>query len=382
VWVVAYGLYLHLPRLRNTDFLAGDGVDTILLHVFGIALIAIPLTFLLGVRRAYGRHARVSTLVRQIGTAPTVAQLEQSLRQTLGDSSLRLGVAGDGGFVGADLQPLALDDDPARAVTYLPAEAGAVAVLQHDRALLLDDRELIEAVGAATKLAVHNDQLQDEVRRHLEELRASRARVVHAADAARREVERNIHDGTQQKLLSLLMGLRLTEIQLGEQADPQLRAQLAEMADQLNGAIDELRDLARGVHPAILMEEGLAAGLVSLAERAPIPVVLETLPQQRLPSEVEVAAYYVVSEAIANATKHGRATEVRVRANIGDGVLDLEVGDDGVGGAQVDGGSGLRGLADRVETVGGRLEVDSPPGGGTTLRAVLPAPVQSELERR
>jgi signal transduction histidine kinase len=382
VWAFAYGLYLHLPRVRNTDFLAGDNVDTILLHIFGIALVAIPVTFLLGIRRAHGRLARVSTLVREIGTTPTVAQIEQSLRQTLGDSSLRLGVVRDGDFVDADLQPLDLPpaDDPARAVTYLPNEAEAVAVLCHDRALLFDDRELIEAVGSATKLAVHNDQLQDEVRMHLEELRASRSRVVQAADAARREVERNIHDGTQQKLLSLLVGLRLTEIRLGDDADPQLRASLAEMADQLNGAIDELRDLARGVHPAILVEEGLAAGLVSLAERSPVPVVLEAVPEERLPTDIEVTAYYIVSEGIANAAKHGAASEVRVHAGLVDGSLDVRVSDDGRGGAVVGAGSGLRGLADRVETVGGRFRVLSPVGGGTTLTAVIPATLTAQTD--
>jgi signal transduction histidine kinase len=383
VWVAAYGLYLHLPRLRNTDFLAGDGVDTVLVHVFSLALAMIPLTFLYGMRRAHGRHAGVSTLVREIGATPTVAQIEHSLQRTLGDPSLRLGVARDGAFVDGEGRPFPIGGD-AQALTWLPSEEAPVAVLRHDGALLFDDRELIEAVGTATKLAVHNDQLQDEVRRHLEELRASRARVVQAADAARREVERNIHDGTQQRLLSLLVGLRLTEIQMGEGADPQLRAQLAEMADQLNGAIDELRDLARGVHPAIVVEEGLAAGLVSLAERAPIPVVIESVPRERLPTETEVAAYYVVSEAIANAAKHGGASEVRVRATTASGQLNLEVGDDGRGGAALGAGSGLRGLADRVEAAGGRFEVDSPEGEGTTLRATLPAPVeaQSELERR
>jgi signal transduction histidine kinase len=200
------------------------------------------------------------------------------------------------------------------------------------------------------------------------------------ADAARRQVERNLHDGTQQKLLSLLVGLRLAEFQLGDGVEPKVRASLAEMADHLNGAIDELRDLARGIHPAIVAEEGLAAGLVSLAERSPIPVVLEATPAERAPTDVEVTAYYIVSEAIANAAKHGHATEVRVRALLAGDALEVEVSDDGIGGARLSAGSGLDGLADRVEAHEGRFTVDSPRGGGTTLRAVIPAPARAQVD--
>jgi signal transduction histidine kinase len=200
------------------------------------------------------------------------------------------------------------------------------------------------------------------------------------AEAARREVERNIHDGTQQKLLAMLVGLRVTEIQLGEDADPQLRSSLNELADQLNGAIDELRALSRGIHPAIVVEGGLTAGLVSLAERSPLPVVLDAVPEQRLPTEVEVTAYYVVSEAIANAARHGEASEVRIRARLEGDAFEMQVRDDGIGGAEVGAGTGLRGLAERVEATGGRLVIDSPRGGGTTLRVTIPAATRGQTE--
>jgi PAS domain S-box-containing protein len=200
------------------------------------------------------------------------------------------------------------------------------------------------------------------------ELRASRARLVETADAERRRIERNLHDGAQQRLVALALRLRLLRARLPEESHDALAAIEAELA----AAIEELRELARGIHPSVLTERGLGAAVVALCDRVPIPVEVVELPAARLPDAVEAAAYYVVAEAITNAAKHSGAARVRVELREAGGTLEAIVADDGAGGASVAGGTGLRGLADRVEAAGGRLEVHSPPGEGTRLRAELP----------
>jgi PAS domain S-box-containing protein len=203
----------------------------------------------------------------------------------------------------------------------------------------------------------------------LEQLAASRARIVEAGDAERRRLERNLHDGAQQRLVSLSLMLRLAARRVHD--DPEATAFLERAGEELTQALQELRELARGIHPAVLTERGLAPALQALAARAPLPVDLE-LPGERLPPPVEAAAYYLVSEALANVAKHAAANGVRVSVEHTDGRVRVEVADDGVGGADAGGGSGLRGLADRVEALGGRLTIESPPGLGTTLRADIP----------
>jgi signal transduction histidine kinase len=224
-----------------------------------------------------------------------------------------------------------------------------------------------DRLGAFTKLvslALANEEAR-------EELAASRARLVSAGDEARRRLERNLHDGAQQRLVSVSVSLRLAQAKLT--ANPTAAEKLlAEANSELAVALEELRELARGLHPAVLTERGLGPALASLADRALLPVELERLPDERLPRPVEAAAYYVVSEALANVAKYAHATGVKIRV-VRDGELVLiEVVDDGVGGAAPELGSGLRGLADRVEALDGHLQVDSPPGRGTTIRAELP----------
>jgi signal transduction histidine kinase len=204
-----------------------------------------------------------------------------------------------------------------------------------------------------------------------EELAASRARIVAAGDQARRRIERDLHDGTQQRLVALALDLRTAESVVPTDV-PELRAQLARVADGLADALDELRELSRGIHPAILSEGGLGPALKALARRSVVPVELDFPVQTRLPEPVEVAAYYVVSEALANAAKYAHATVVQVGVQADDGRLHLSVRDDGVGGAAPERGSGLVGLADRVEALGGTVSVTSPTGQGTTLLADLP----------
>jgi signal transduction histidine kinase len=203
------------------------------------------------------------------------------------------------------------------------------------------------------------------------ELAASRARIVTAADEARRRIERDLHDGVQQRLVSLLLQARGAEA-MASGENRQLEAQLSTIVSALESTFDDLREIAAGIHPAILSKGGLAPAIKTLARRSAIPVEADVPAGLRLPERVEVAAYYVVSEALANATKHARASVVRVTVTLRDGVLELSVRDDGVGGAKLGAGSGLIGLIDRVEALGGRLRITSSAGGGTALTATLP----------
>lgn len=204
-----------------------------------------------------------------------------------------------------------------------------------------------------------------------EELAASRARIVAAADQARRRIERDLHDGTQQRLVSLVLDLRAAEAVLPPEL-PELRAQLARVADGLVGALDDLREISRGIHPVILSEGGLGPALKALARRSVVPVELDVDVSTRLPEQVEVAAYYVVSEALANTAKHARASVAHVDLQARDGSLHLSVRDDGIGDAAPGRGSGLIGLIDRIGALGGTLSVTSPTGQGTALLVDLP----------
>jgi signal transduction histidine kinase len=203
------------------------------------------------------------------------------------------------------------------------------------------------------------------------DLTASRARVVSATDDVRRRIERDLHDGTQQRLVSLALDVRNTQASVAD-TQPQLRIELADIADGLVAALDDLREISRGIHPALLASGGLGPALRALARRSPLPVELDINLDGRLPDSVEVAAYYVVAEALTNAAKHARPTAIKVAADVVDGRLRLTVHDDGIGGADPANGSGLIGLTDRVETLGGTITVHSPPGEGTTLQAWLP----------
>jgi PAS domain S-box-containing protein len=221
----------------------------------------------------------------------------------------------------------------------------------------------------AQEAEVH--RLNAELHARLEELAASRARIVTAGDVERRRLERNLHDGAQQRLVTLAVSLRLALSRLD--SDPAAaRTALAVACDELHLALDELRELARGLHPAVLSDHGLRAAVETLASRVPVPVEVADIPDERLPEPVEAAAYFLISEALTNITKYARASTVRVRVAVKDLSVVVEVSDDGVGGADPATGSGLRGLADRVEALGGSLEVVSPAGAGTSLRAELP----------
>jgi PAS domain S-box-containing protein len=207
-----------------------------------------------------------------------------------------------------------------------------------------------------------------------EKLAASRARIVEAGDAERRRLERNLHDGAQQRLVTVSLALGLLRARL-EDEDASTAAPLLERAtEELRYALEELRELARGLHPAVLRERGLGPALETLAARAPFPVEVDEIPSERLPEQVEAAIYFIVSEALANAAKHARARSVTAGVRRENGRVLVEIADDGRGGADVSRGSGLRGLVGRVEALDGRLSVESPPGKGTVVRAELPLP--------
>jgi signal transduction histidine kinase len=206
-----------------------------------------------------------------------------------------------------------------------------------------------------------------------EKLAASRARLVEVGDAERQRLERNLHDGAQQRLVAVALELTMLAGKL--ERDPQAARELLATAQaDLARGLDELRELARGIHPVMLTERGLGAALDALAARAPVPVEVTTLPGERLAAPVEAAAYYVVAEAITNVAKYAHASSATVSVGRSNGTATVTVSDDGVGGADPAGGSGLRGLAARVEALNGRLDIDSPHGGGTRITAEIPLP--------
>jgi signal transduction histidine kinase len=245
-----------------------------------------------------------------------------------------------------------------------------VWTLQEERLFHDIGRRLADALD--TVLMFRNlRESERKLERSRAELAASRARIVTAADQTRRRIERDLHDGIQQRLVSLLLAQRTAQTTVPP-GQSELRARLSEMAEGLEGALQELQEIARGIHPAILADGGLTRALRTLARRSAIPVELDARIETRLPEPVEVAAYYVVSEALTNTAKHTRASVVRVTVEVRHGVLELSIRDDGAGGADPARGSGLIGLTDRVDALGGTIEVTSPTGQGTTLRVTLP----------
>lgn len=306
-------------------------------------------------------QATITGLVVDLGELGDAGPLRDRLARALGDPTLVVGywLPADGRYVDEAGRPVELPSPGAgRAVTPIEQDGEPVAALVHDASVLGDPR-LVADVAAAARLAVANVRLQAQVRSRVAEVAASRRRIVQAADTQRRGLERRLRRSAEQRLG------RVAELIAGS-GPP-----LAEVAVGLEAARAELREFARGVHPAALVEGGLAAAVAELAKRSPVPVEVRA-PSGRLPAAVEAAAYFVCSEALANIAKYARASHASVRLETGEDVLVVEVADDGAGGADPAGGSGLRGLADRVEALGGRLGIDSPPGHGTRITAQLP----------
>jgi signal transduction histidine kinase len=331
----------------------------------------IPLAFLAGLLRTRLHRTALAELVVELSRTPPPDQVRDSLARALGDPSLQVGyrTAGLPGWVDADGRAFALPvEGQARAFTVLEQHGEPLAALVYD-ASLLGVAAFVDAAAAAARLALENGRLQAELRAQLVAVRASRARIVAAGDAERRRLERDLHDGAQQRLLGLRLALQIARGRA--KGDQELGQLLADVDLELDGALDELRALARGIHPAVLTEEGLGPALETLCRRSSVPISLEALPRARLPAQVEAAAYFVASEALANVAKHARASRVSVAVSERNGRLHVDVTDDGVGGADPT-GHGLVGLRDRVEALSGSLLVDSPRDQGTHLHAELP----------
>jgi PAS domain S-box-containing protein len=238
---------------------------------------------------------------------------------------------------------------------------------------VLGEQALRHSLDEARRLAAENDTLRAELEVQLQEVRASRARIVQAAYEARRRLERDLHDGAQQRLAMVEMTLRAALSRLGAGADPALTSTLDQAVEELSAGAAELRSLARGLHPPLLTEQGLVPALQALASRSQVPVTIRCDTIGRMDASVESAAYFVVSEALTNVMRHAHASHVTVTVERRNSILELEVRDDGSGGASIEAGSGLRGLADRVAALDGRLQLDSPSGSGTVVRVELPS---------
>jgi signal transduction histidine kinase len=347
---------------------AGRAVGWVSYVAFGI----VPLAVLAGIVRSRLERASVAELVRDLETARTPGALRDALRRSLGDPTLRVAywVSEARGFVDLKGRPFELPWEGSKQVaTMVERDGRRVAALVHD-ATLRDAPELLEGVTSAASLALENERLHAELRAHVDDLRESRARIVEAGDAERRRLERNLHDGAQQRLVAMSLNLRLVESKL--RTDPgEATPIVVQLREELDQALEELRELARGIHPAILSDRGLVPALEAAAARSPVPVQLSAT-EERLPPPVEAAIYYVVSEALANVAKYAQASSVTIEVARSDGRAVLAIADDGVGGADPARGTGLRGLADRVAALDGRLHVDSGPSGGTRIYADIP----------
>ena len=332
----------------------------------------VPIAMLVGILRQRRSRSAVADAIASVGQAPSSSELAGALARAFGDPSLRV--------LAWDEQAHAYADGAGVAVS-LPVGAGPqmvtevtsgdrpLAVIVHDRALA-EDPSLIAAAVAVTRLVAENQRLNAELVRQLEEVRASRARIVEAGDAERLRIERDLHDGVQQRLLALALSLRRAESESATEPGRALDA-LRHGAVEAVGAVEDVRELAQGIHPAVLSEAGLAAAIRALADRSPVPVDLSLAIDGNIPPRAAAAAYFVASEALANVVKHAGATAVRISATEANGVIRVAVEDDGQGGADRQ-GRGLRGLDDRLAAIGGELEVADRPAGGTVVSATIP----------
>lgn len=341
-------------RLRNAD------VDPPILEIYEAVTLVVGLGLTANLLWGRWAQATVTGLVVNLGKPGSAGSLRERLARALGDPTLAIAyfLSDVGRYVDEAGEPFELPaSEERREVTPLEEDGNLVAALVHDAAVL-DDRELIASVTAIARLAVSNARLQADVRARVAEVEASRVRIVQAADAQSRRLERTIREGAERRLA------RMAE--LLESCGPPL----AEVRRDLHAARSDVREFARGIHPAVLTDRGLAPALAELAKRSPVPVTVDA-PLNRWQPAVEAAAYFVCSEALTNAAKHARASRVTVLAEERAELLRITVADDGVGGADGSTGSGLRGLADRIEALGGHFHVASQSGRGTRVVAEI-----------
>ena len=332
-----------------------------------------PALFVISTVRVRMARGALGTAIVDLEPGAPPGQLRDTLARALGDSTLQLAFLRPDGAGFTDTSGQAVDParpDPGRAV--VPLAGAEEAVLVHDEGLELEP-QLVRLTAAAASMALEHSRLQAEVQAQLELVRASRARIVEAGDAERRRLERDLHDGAQQRLVTLTLALGMARSRVAG-VDPELESLIDSASKEAREALIELRELARGIHPAVLTETGLAGAIQALVERSPVAATITEVPRERFPAVIEATAYFVVCEALTNVAKHARASTAEVRIRKLPGRLAVEVSDDGAGGARPERGSGLRGLADRVASAGGALRVDSPPGAGTRLEADIPCP--------
>ena len=337
-----------------------------------VALGLAPLVFAMALLDARLARSSLGGLLVELGAEPAPGELRDALARALRDPSLTLAywLPEFEAWVDADgVQVRLPTEESGRATTRIQRNGAHVAVLIHDTALD-DEPELLHAVTAAAEIGLENARLHAELRAGIDELRGSRGRVIAAGQKERQRLERNLHDGAQQRLIALALHLR----RLGRrfEHDAEAKHGLDEAQREISLSLAELRDISRGLHPAVVTAHGLPVALESLAALGPVPTQLAVEVDGRLQEELEVAAYYVVGEGLANIGKHAHATSATVVVACRNGDLVVEIVDDGVGGADTERGSGLRGLADRIEALGGRLRVWTPAGGGTRVRAEIP----------
>jgi signal transduction histidine kinase len=308
-----------------------------------------------------------------VTSTPGAWQVREALAESIGDATLAIAywLPDRGVFVDEHGLPIELpEQDSGRAWTAVEHEGTRLAAIIHD-AELYARPELVRAAAAGAVLALDNERLKADLRARVEELRASRARIVEASLDARRRLERDLHDGAQQQLVALSLDLQLIRARVA--GDREAATLVEASIEKLASALSELRELARGIHPAILTDRGLDAALAALVDRTPVPVDTEVAIDERVAPAIEAAAYFVVAEALTNVVKYAQASRASVTVRREDGVVAVEIADDGIGGAAPAKGSGLRGLEDRVAALDGTLAVDSPPGQGTCIVARFPA---------
>jgi signal transduction histidine kinase len=366
----ALGLVM-IAALLLTGAFEGPAFETIRRATFFVIGLA-PAAFLVGLLSARLAHSALADLLVEMRASPPPADLRDALARALRDPSLMLAywLPEFESWVDVDGRAIALREaSQGRTTTLVWRGDEPVAALVHDSSLD-DEPELLEAVRSAAAIALDTARLHAELAARLDELRGSRVRVIEAGQKERQRLERNLHDGAQQRLVAL--SLELTMLKKRFDADPEASTRIDHARSEIAISLDELRDIARGLHPAVVSGHGLAVALESLAARAAVPVRLTVELEDRLPEPLEVAAYYLVSESLANIGKHAQASSATVAVARANGTVVVEIVDDGIGGADTERGSGLRGLADRVEALDGRLRVWTPPGHGTRVRAEIP----------
>jgi len=385
VWWALWPAFCVAAILVASDFIAfPSGYGTVVLPLLNVALAVLPIAFLVGLLRTQLDRSMVSDLLVELEKGPLQpGRLREAIAEAAGDPALELAFwLPESQIFVDDEQRVVADPSTSpsadRSVTSVQdSDGNPLALLIHDPALLADPLR-VEAVASAARLTLENERLHAQLRAHLEEVRASRARIVEAADEARRGIERDLHDGAQQRLLALSLALERARVLNSTAKNPHLEGLLKDMSDDLEETLAELRELARGIHPALLTDEGMGPAVESLARRAQIPTRVVSMPSARFPPPIEAAGFFLISEALANATRHSAATEIVVKAEADEAWLIVEVSDNGVGGADIGAGTGLRGLEDRIVSLRGVLRLTSPSQGGTTVSARIPTSLESQ----